>query len=986
MKSVCRGVILIIAVLIAAAPAAFGQAKGAENAGEQAAVMLKNPEGLAYDPSDNLYVADTGNNRILIFTPKLTLAASFGEEGTADGQFKGPVDVAVDSKGRIVVADAGNNRIEIFDSKGGFLLAFGSPGKEDGQFSRPSNVTIDDRDNIIVTDRFNHRLQVFDRDGKHLFTLANRTGQKSPERIELEKKWALEREPNKKPEDIQVNPEWQNTDPGQFNEPGGTWYDPQAKELWLANGWNCRNERFHYNSSTGEISRKENEPRDGIVWGPWITRGCAGTPDGKFIGLQSVWGVLQVFYNRTALTSASPISREVGGGSFGNMKDVHDVAVNSKGDVAVADTANSRIVIFDKDFTSPDSPSVPYLTRDGGKIVWRTTMACPTELVLRRGDLPELTPGREHPWTDGKDEITPVLVSKKAVNVHEAVLTGLQPGTRYYYKLRIPEMTTIPGAGWSREFAFMTHAAEGQVEFLRFTLETLLVTNVINVESVRPDTVFPEPMSESDIQHYYKDQWAQTRLFYWINSRMKYWIDHDIYVEQTMCRVGDINKGQFKDDAERAKYEALPGENQGASFDRLITEAGNKDKIYFGQMICECIRDWQDGPKTWSYRGSGGGTYGVEWPTPGRTNFLGGSDVAWLMCHEYKHQVESNFGASGLNKPEDRMWFCHFSPVYPGWDQPSADDHGEHWDGIAWQLRHHKRDSYLRSMYSFPETAADADDDGIPDNDPRVPLDEKRLGSSPASQDTDGDGLLDLDELLASTWVRAMLTDVRRRVEVPYIRPDLCRPDSDRDGIPDGQDKYPIYPYSTDIHKGTATVDGKLDEWTEKPQITFTDQGVTIEVWSRWNSTNKKPEEPLDENDALFYAVRMTGPWTNLSFVLDLLANGFYQGNDNLYIEISPNATDGPTLKNARMHMCNLGRWPWFDDQHLYLKPEELRFASSANGDQQVFELAVPRRDILGLFLERSEQIGLMLYIGLPDKGPISVFEPYNIFDSTLVE
>lgn len=185
MKIVCRTLILIIAVLIAAAPAAFGQTAGAES-GNQAALTLKNPAGLAYDHSDNLYVADTGNNRILIFTPKLTLAASFGEEGSGDGQFKGPVDVAVDSKGRIIVADAGNARIEIFDAKGAFLMAFGSPGKDDGQFNGPSNVTADERDNIIVTDRGNFRLQVFDRDGKHLFTLANRTGQKSPERIELE--------------------------------------------------------------------------------------------------------------------------------------------------------------------------------------------------------------------------------------------------------------------------------------------------------------------------------------------------------------------------------------------------------------------------------------------------------------------------------------------------------------------------------------------------------------------------------------------------------------------------------------------------------------------------------------------------------------------------------------------------------------------------------------------------------------------------------
>ncbi len=988
MKSVFKAAsyTIIIAVVVATTTVALAQPRVAEKGGEMKPVTLNRPEGLFFDAKDHLYVADTANHRILEFAPDLTLIRSIGEEGKGNGQFVRPADVATDSRGRIIVADTGNNRIQILDGTGKVVLVFGSAGTDDGAFNRPANVTIDDRDNIIVADRFNHRLQVFDCKGKHLFTLSNRTGEKSAERIALEKKWALEKEPTKRPEEIKVNPTWQRTDAGQLNEPGGAWYDPESKELWIANGWNCRYERLDYDSRTGTIRRKANEANVGRVWGPWLTRNCTGTPDGNFIGLQTVWGGLQFFYNRAGLTSFSKIDKEIRGGSFGDMRQIHDIEINSKGEVAVADTHNSRIVIFNKDFTMPPNPAVPWLARDGGRINWRTATPCPSELMLRRGDLPERTPGRENPWTDGKDEITIVRVSERPVLEHEAILTDLDPGTRYYYKVRIPEMKTIPGAGWSREYAFATHAAEGETEFLRVTLKTLVLPNVVNVETVRPDTPFPEPMSKQDLKRYYEDQFEQVALFYWINSRMKYWTDSDFYADETMFRVGDVNKGRFKDDAEKAKYEALPEQNHDASFKKTIAAAGNEDRIYFGQQTCECKRVWNEREKRWQYQGSGGGTYGIEWPTPGRMHFLGGSDVAWLMCHEYKHQVESNFGGSGLDKPEDRMWFCHFSPTYPGWPNVSADDHGEHWDGIAWQLRHHKRDAYLRSMYSYLETSKDGDDDGIPDDDPRVPLDEKRLGSSPTSQDTDGDGLHDMAELLASTWVKALNTAVRKRVEVDYIRPDLTDTDSDDDGIPDGLDKYPIYPYSTEIRKGTATVDGRLDEWTGKPQITFSAEGVTIEVWSRWNNTGKKPHEALDETDALFYAVRLTGDWSNLTFVLDLEADGFYDGNDNLYIQIAPDKSKGPSMTNARMHLCNLGRWPWFDNQHIYLKPDELRFASSAKGKRQVFELAVPRRDILGLHLKREEEIGLMLYIGLPDRGAISVFEPYSIFDSTLVE
>ena len=332
-------------------------------------IELDGPEGLFFDARDHLYIADTGNHRVLELDAELTLVRVIGKKGGGNGEFRRPADVAVDSTGRLIVADTNNQRVQILDAQGAFVLAFGSRGKADGQFERPTNVTVDERDNIIVTDRFNNRLQVFDREGRHLFSLANRTGTKTPERIALERKWQLERDPGKRPEQITINPEWQKTDPGQLNEPGGTWLDVEAGELWVANGWNCRSERLDYDSATGRITRKPNEGHDGIVWGPWVTRNCTGTPDGGYIQLQSVWGRLQLFHDRRQLNALSKIDRVIAPGAYGPMKGIFDIVINSKGEVAVADTRHSRIVVFDKDFSVPSSPSVPYLTRDGGKIV-----------------------------------------------------------------------------------------------------------------------------------------------------------------------------------------------------------------------------------------------------------------------------------------------------------------------------------------------------------------------------------------------------------------------------------------------------------------------------------------------------------------------------------------------------------------------------------------------------------------------------------------
>ena len=121
-----------------------------------------NPFGVAVDSSDNIVVADTGNNRIQIFDSSGGFIKKFGSFGAGDGQFKSPFDVTFDSSGNIVVADRFNHRIQIFDSSGGFIKKFGSFGAGDGQFKSPFDVTFDSSGNLVVADTDNHRIQVFE--------------------------------------------------------------------------------------------------------------------------------------------------------------------------------------------------------------------------------------------------------------------------------------------------------------------------------------------------------------------------------------------------------------------------------------------------------------------------------------------------------------------------------------------------------------------------------------------------------------------------------------------------------------------------------------------------------------------------------------------------------------------------------------------------------------------------------------------------------
>ncbi len=130
------------------------------------------PQGIATDSSNNVYVADTGNNRIQKFNSSGTYITQWGSAGTANGQFTSPSGVAVDSSGSVYVADAGNNRIQKFSSTGSFITKWGTAGTGNGQFGATTtlDVATGSHDNVIVADTGNNRIQKFRPSGTFITT------------------------------------------------------------------------------------------------------------------------------------------------------------------------------------------------------------------------------------------------------------------------------------------------------------------------------------------------------------------------------------------------------------------------------------------------------------------------------------------------------------------------------------------------------------------------------------------------------------------------------------------------------------------------------------------------------------------------------------------------------------------------------------------------------------------------------------------------
>jgi hypothetical protein len=84
-----------------------------------------------------------------------------GARGSRQGEFLEPRAISVDPFGNIYVADTGNNRVQVFDEEGDFIDQVGRYGSGDGFFFRPCNVNATDGFRLFVADTENGRIQSF---------------------------------------------------------------------------------------------------------------------------------------------------------------------------------------------------------------------------------------------------------------------------------------------------------------------------------------------------------------------------------------------------------------------------------------------------------------------------------------------------------------------------------------------------------------------------------------------------------------------------------------------------------------------------------------------------------------------------------------------------------------------------------------------------------------------------------------------------------
>lgn len=134
---------------------------------------LANPQDICVAPDGDLYIADTGNNRILVVDDKtqsvVKIFTSFTHDGKEDS-FNAPYGVCVSQDGQLYIADKENQRVVVLELDGSFVKIVSNPQSDvldEGFVFKPLKVSVDYAGRIYcIAQNMFQGIMVFETDGQ----------------------------------------------------------------------------------------------------------------------------------------------------------------------------------------------------------------------------------------------------------------------------------------------------------------------------------------------------------------------------------------------------------------------------------------------------------------------------------------------------------------------------------------------------------------------------------------------------------------------------------------------------------------------------------------------------------------------------------------------------------------------------------------------------------------------------------------------------
>lgn len=130
---------------------------------------------LAVDEKGDVYIADTWMHRIVVYAATGQFLRNIGYVnpngyiyGSENGQLCFPKGVAVAKDGTVYVGDSTNGRVQLFSGEGVFIAKWSNYGSGKGEFNRPHGLSVSSSGIVLVSDSNNHRIQSFYPNGQYL--------------------------------------------------------------------------------------------------------------------------------------------------------------------------------------------------------------------------------------------------------------------------------------------------------------------------------------------------------------------------------------------------------------------------------------------------------------------------------------------------------------------------------------------------------------------------------------------------------------------------------------------------------------------------------------------------------------------------------------------------------------------------------------------------------------------------------------------------